>query len=119
MKKKLPPILPQDVWIADFPFEDDETQSKKRPVIVLDVDDDTCSVFSMKVTSTKPYGEFEIELFDWAEIPLDHISTADASRVVEISKSKFRKRIGRLSNDDWENVNDLHNRYLKSIGQIF
>ena len=112
-------ILPQEVWLANFPFAEDETQSKNRPVIFLDVDDETCSVFSMKVTSKKPYSEFEIELFDWAEIPLDHISTAVASQVIEISKSKFIKRIGRLSNDDWENVNDLHNRYLKSIGQIF
>ena len=109
-------ILPQDVWFADFPFAEDETRFKERPVIVLDVDDETCTVFSMKVTSTKPYSEFEIELFDWADIPLDHISTAVASDVREISKSKFRKRIGRLSDDDWINILDLHERYLKSQG---
>jgi len=117
--KILPQILPQEVWLADFPFSEDETKSKKRPVIVLRVDDETCSVFSMKVTSTEPRGEFEIELFDWSEIPLDHPSTAVASQVVEIFKSKFIKKIGILSEDDWENINDLHNRYLKSIGIFF
>lgn len=109
-------ILPQEVWFADFPFAEDETKSKDRPVIVLDVDDDHCTVFSMKVTSTKPYSEFEIEIFDWADVPLDHISTAVASDVREISKSRFRKRIGRLSNDDWNNILELHEKYLKSIG---
>ena len=31
-------ILPQEVWLANFPFAEDETQSKNRPVIVLDVE---------------------------------------------------------------------------------
>ena len=117
--KKMPQILQQEVWFAEFPFADDKQQFKERPVIVLDVDDETCSVFSMKITSRKPYDEFEIELFDWANIPLDHISTAIASQVIEIHKTNFRRKIGRLSNDDWENINDLHNRYLKSIGLNF
>lgn len=107
-------ICPQDVWFADFPFMEDETQSKKRPVIVLAVDNDTFTVLSMKITSRKPYGEFEIELHDWAEIPLHHKSTADASSVMALSRNSFIKRIGKLSNDDWENVTDLYNNYLKS-----
>ena len=111
-------ILPQEVWYADFSYREDETQSKERPVIVVDVDDETCSVFSMKVTSRKPYSEYEIELFDWADIPLPHISTADASDVRAVDKKKFRRKIGRLSDDDWDNVIDLHNQYLKSIGLI-
>ena len=104
------------MWFASFPFAEDANQFKDRPVIVLEVDEETCSVFSMKVTSRKPYGEFEIELFDWKEIPLDHISTAIASQVIEISKTKFRTKRGKLSDNDWANVLDLHEKYLKSIG---
>ena len=44
-------IQPQEVWFAEFPFAEDETQSKERPVIVLDVDGERCKVLSMKVTS--------------------------------------------------------------------
>ena len=109
-------ILPQDVWFAEFPFSEDATKSKNRPVIVIDVDNETCTVLSMKVTSRKPYSEFEIEIFDWADVPLDHISTADASNVKQIPKSNFRRKIGRLSDDDWDNVTDLFYRYLHSIG---
>ena len=111
-------IQPQEVWFANFPFEEDETQSKDRPVIVLDVNEETCAVLSMKVTSSSPYSEFEIELFDWEKIPLHNKSTADASMVLRISKERFRRRIGRLSDDDWDNVTDLYIRYLKSIGLI-
>ena len=108
-------ILPQDVWFAEFPFADDPSQSKDRPVIVLDVDDDTCKVLSMKITSSPPRSEFEIELFDWAEIPLNHKSTADASSVRFVAKDDFRRKIGRLSDDDWQNVTDLYAQYLRTI----
>lgn len=109
-------IQPKEVWFANFPFAEDETQFKDRPVIVLEVDDETCKVLSMKVTSSAPYSEFEIEIFDWEQIPLKNKSTADASSVKFILKSDFRRRIGKLSDDDWDNVTNLYIRYLKSIG---
>ena len=109
-------ILPQEVWFAEFPFEEDDTQSKDRPVIVLDVDDENCKVLSMKVTSSEPYSEFEIEIFNWADVPLHHRSTADASAVRVVLKRKFRRRIGRLSDDDWQNVTDLYIKFLQSNG---
>ena len=37
-------IYPQEVWYAEFPFEEDENIVKERPVIVLDVDDKNCMV---------------------------------------------------------------------------
>ena len=111
-------IQPQEVWFAEFPFDEDENQSKERPVIVLDVDGENCKVLSMKITSSKPRDEFEIELFDWNKIPLHHKSTAVASAVKSILKNKFRRKLGRLSDDDWDNVTDLYYRYLKSIGII-
>lgn len=111
-------IYPQEVWFAEFPFAEDETIRKERPVIVLDVDDETCKVLSMKVTSAPPYSEFEITLFDWAKIPLHHESTAVASDVRVILKEDFRRRIGRLSDDDWDNVTSLYYDYLKSIGVL-
>ena len=85
---------------------------------MLDVDDETCTVLALKVTSRKPYSEFEIELFDWAKIPLNHISTVDVTSAQAIPRTNFRRLAGSLSNDDWENVTNLYVRYLKSIGAI-
>lgn len=112
-------ILPQEVWYANFPFQEDNTQSKDRPVIVLDVDDEQCKVLSMKVKSAKPRSKFEIEIFDWAIIPLDHKSTADASSVQLIPKGQFRRKAGQLSDDDWDNVTSLYAQWLKSTGVIY
>jgi len=106
------------VWFAEFPFAEDETQSKDRPVIVLDVDDASCKALSMKINQSPPYSEFEIELFDWEKIPLHHKSTADASAVRQIPKRQFRRRIGKLSDDDWDNVTNLYVRFLKANGLI-
>ena len=111
-------IKPQEVWFAEFPFSEDETQSKDRPVIVLDVDDDEARVLSVKVTSAEPRSEFDIELFDWNKIPLHHKSTADVSSTRFILKEDFRRRIGKLSDADWENVTDLYAGYLRANGLI-
>ena len=85
-------ICLQEVWFAEFPFEEDESKTKERPVIVLAVDDDTCEVLSMKVTSAKSRSEFEIEIFDRADIPLDHKSNAVISDVRSIQKRDFRRK---------------------------
>ena len=111
-------IFPQEVWFAEFPFAEDASRSKERPVIVLQVDDGSCHVLSMKVTSSEPYGEFEITLFDWKQIPLHHESTAVASDTRVLKKSAFRRKIGKLSDDDWDNVTDLYIRWLKSEGLL-
>ena len=105
-------ILPQEVWFAEFPFEDDPSRSKDRPVIVLRADETDCVVLSMKITSRPPFSEFEIELFDWAQVPLHHSSTADASSVRYVAKEDFRRKIGRLSDDDWQNVLQLYESFL-------
>ena len=107
-------ILPQEVWFAEFPFAEDPTRSKDRPVIVLRVDENSCAVLSMKVTSTPPYSEFEIEIFDWADVPLSHKSTADAASVRYVAKDAFRRKIGRLSDADWENVLQLYESFLQA-----
>ena len=111
-------ICPQEVWFAEFSFQEDDTQTKDRPVIVIDVDGEQCKVLSMKITSTEPRSEFEIELFDWEKIPLSHKSTADASNVRLLLASSFRRKVGRLSDDDWDNVTTLYADYLRSIGVI-
>ena len=44
-------IQAQEVWFAQFPFEEDSSTFKARPVIVLDVNENECQVLSIKVTT--------------------------------------------------------------------
>ena len=107
-------IKPQEVWKAYFPFSDESGIVKYRPVIVIDVDEDSAMVLSIMITSHKPrFDEYDIELYDWADIPLDHVSTARVSRNALIPKEDFDKKIGKLTDDDWENIIDLNMRWVE------
>lgn len=59
-------------------------------------------------------GEYEIALFDWAEIPIDHLSTANIAKSRPIPFVDMDRRIGRLSSDDWENVTQLFQEYAET-----
>jgi mRNA-degrading endonuclease toxin of MazEF toxin-antitoxin module len=105
-------IEPQDVWKAWVHYEEDTDKGKYRPVIVISVNDEQATIVSVPVTSTSPRDEFDIEIFDWSSIPLDHLSTARVSKVVTIPLSDFKSKFGRISNDDWETITTLYADYI-------
>lgn len=90
-----------------------------RPVIVLDVNEQEAIVLSVMVTSSAPKGEYDIELVEWADIPLGHRSTARVSRTIQLPMMNFVRRIGRLTDDDWANVTNLYMDYLQSVEYRF
>lgn len=107
-------IKPQEVWQAYFPYKDNSGRAKFRPVIVLDVDDNEAVVLSVMVTSHKPRNdEYDIEIYDWEDVPLEHVSTARVAKNELIPKDDFNKKIGRLSDDDWDNITNLYARWLQ------
>ncbi len=118
MKKMYRKINPQEVWSAWVKYEDKPNEGKYRPVIAMAVNNDVTEVLSVPITSTEPRDEFDIEIFDWEEIPLDNLSTARISKALEIPIYDFRKRLGKLADDDWDNITDLYVEYLKSIGEL-
>ena len=50
------------VWQVNFPFDDDLTQFKPRPCVIIDID--TLEVLSIKVTTHKARDEYDIPIFD-------------------------------------------------------
>jgi hypothetical protein len=44
-------IQPQEVWLAEFPYEDDPSIKKLRPVIVLSQTDEGVTVAGLKEDS--------------------------------------------------------------------
>ena len=109
-------IKAREVWSAWVRYEDCPDEGKCRPVLVIDVDDDKAIVMSVPFTSTEPRDEYDIEVFDWAEIPLDHISTARISKTITIPVSDFLKKLGKVSDDDWDNITNLLMQYMNHYG---
>lgn len=90
--------------MAQFPFEDDPSQSKVRPVLVLAIDDESesVSVLSMKITSTPPRDQYDFILEDWALIPIDHQSTIRPAHVNALPLGNFKEFLGHVTDKDWE-----------------
>ena len=92
MRKTNQEIQPQEVWSAWVKYEENPTEGKYRPVIVISVEKDVAKVLSIPITSARPRDEYDIEVFDWQDVPLDKLSTARISKVLLIPISDFRKK---------------------------
>lgn len=109
-------IKEREVWSAWVRYENRPDEGKCRPVLVIDVDGDKAVVMSVPFTSAEPRDEYDIEAFDWAKIPLDHVSIARISKTIVILVSDFLKKLGKVSDDDWDNITNLLMQYMEHYG---
>lgn len=107
-------ILEGDVWLVNFPLEEDPTQFLPRPVVVLNVE--TLEVLSVKVTKTDPrdYDDYDTPIVYWQEANLRFKSTARVSKTIYIKKSQFKHKIGTLHQDDLFLVQNLFIAFIQS-----
>ena len=89
-----------EIWFAKFPFEEDPSIEKERPVIILNVD--PLEVLSVKVTSHKIRNEdeYDIAIEHWQEAGLRKPSVARISKAMFLDNNKFEYKIGTLHDDD-------------------
>ncbi len=89
-----------EVWLAKVKFEDDPTEAKLRPVLVIDLQ--RVYFISLKVTTHEPrpcyYGEYPLQ--KWQAAGLDKPSTVRVSKRLQLIERDFVKKIGRLHPND-------------------
>ena len=112
---------PQEIWYANYPYEDNLSVQEDRPVLVLSSDKDNVLFMSMKITknldrySKKISGDnrnnYDIPLWNWREEGLKYPSVARVDKIMTIPKEQFRRKIGDISRSDWRNIE----RELKRI----
>jgi hypothetical protein len=102
-----------EVWFVEFPFEEDNTKTTNRPVIVLD--ENTLGVLSVKITKHVPRKEdlYDVPILYWKEANLRLSSTARVSKVVLLSPDNFIFKIGELHQDDLERIESMYQKYLR------
>ena len=95
---------PWEIWWAIVKFEDDPTQSKRRPVLV--VSDKTAFIISLKITHHEPRAEFdgEYRVIRWQESGLTQPSTIRYSKKLKLFESDFVGQIGKLHPTDIQNL---------------
>lgn len=82
-----------DVYIADVPFED-IMESKVRPVVIVD-DSIVATIDCIKLTSHPPRsGEYALKY--WKEAGLHKPTTVRLSKVLSLSPTNLKTRIGSL-----------------------
>ena len=93
-----------EVWYAQFPYEEDPTIIKERPVIILNVE--TLQCLSVKVTShdTRDEDEFDTPIVYWREAGLKRPSVARISKTMRLDKEKFVNKKGILHVDDRQTI---------------
>ncbi|MEG0426190.1 MAG: type II toxin-antitoxin system PemK/MazF family toxin [Cetobacterium sp.] len=95
------PMLKGEVWLAEFPFEEDPNQSKIRPVVILDNGNlEHLKVLSVKITSKFARDEYDVPLLYWQQAKLRFPSIARTSKFMYLPKSVFKYRLGDLHDDD-------------------
>lgn len=104
-----------EVWYAKFPYEEDSSIIKERPVIILDVD--TLECLSVKVTShdVRDEDEFDTPIKYWKEAGLKRPSVARISKVMNLSKNRFVNRKGMLHDEDRIVIAERFMEYMNQL----
>lgn len=94
-----------DVYLVNFPF-DEINKSKIRPAIIIDPSH--IAILCIYVTSKDKENPFSIEITDWQQAGLASESWARIDRVVPIDEYNIIKRLGTLSNNDFQKITALY-----------
>ncbi|MDO4562234.1 MAG: type II toxin-antitoxin system PemK/MazF family toxin [Clostridia bacterium] len=81
-----------ELWFADFPYEEDNTIVKSRPVIILNVE--PLEVLSVKVTSqqSRNSDKYDMPIVHWQYAGLKKPSVARISKTMFLDKNNFTKK---------------------------
>lgn len=101
-----------EIWFADFPYEEDNTITKQRPVIILSVE--PLRVLSVKVTSQNARTEdkYDIPIVNWKYAGLKKPSVARVSKTMFLDKQNFLTKIGILHDNDKSSILSKYEEYL-------
>jgi len=93
---------PGEAVLILFPFTDG-AGARQRPALVL-MDSGDADLLLARVTTQPCQTAFDCPLVDWAEAGLKAPSWARLHKLATLSKELVRKRLGSVSNADWEQV---------------
>lgn len=107
-----------EVWLVEFPLEENPERTLNRPVVVLD--ENLLGVLSVKITKHKVRREdpYDTPIIYWEEASLRLASTARVSKVTLLNKDSFIFKIGDLHKDVLNRIKDMYKKFLSDNGAI-
>ncbi len=101
------------IWFASFPFEEDPSVTKNRPVIVLNVE--PLEVLSVKLTTQRARDAYDVPLQHNEYAGLHKPSVARVSKTMILTPDKFIKLIGELHDEDKAAILEAYARYIEML----
>jgi len=106
-------IKPGEIYLVSFPFENDPTQQKIRPVAVLRTG--KTKVVGIEITSHAPRDSFDVSIEKWEQSHLDKQSTARASKQHAFLKTELLYKVGDLDYKDLINIEKAYVQYQRDF----
>ena len=103
-----------DIWLADFPYEENPKKFSSRPIVVLSVQ--PLVILAVKVTKHLPRSSdpYDVTIVEWKQSGLRYPSTARVSKTMSLSYSNFICKLGVLDYRDQENISNMFIKFINN-----
>ena len=113
--------LPVETFVSgtivqvDFPYRDKD-ESKSRPAVVMDFDENVTHVILLQVTSHEPRTQYDYEITVYEDTGLSkEPSVVRCNCVYTIPNDQLLQKIGILTRNDLLGVELLYNQALEDV----
>ncbi len=97
-----------EIWYAFFAYEDDPTQGKERPVLVIPNGN---FIRALKITSSNPRTVYDYQIINYHQAGLSTASVVRLDKELPLFESDLINRKGRLHPVDISNIKNLMSQY--------
>ncbi|EJR29729.1 MULTISPECIES: type II toxin-antitoxin system PemK/MazF family toxin [Bacillus cereus group] len=102
------------IYYIDKAFEDDPSQSKRRPAIIVDIDEQNDTIYTLVATTSqgrkdppKHYDQFKHPIINWRKSGFTEPSWALCYSVVELPKEALLDFVGTMDDRDYDRLLDF------------
>lgn len=100
-----------EIWRANVRFEDNPSQSKERPVLIINPESENKIAYALScyVTSKppRPNDPMDYDIKKWSEAGLDCPSTIRLNKRFEVKKSSLIVKVGMLKTIDILKITEI------------
>lgn len=95
-----------EIWLVDMSFED-SIESKIRPVLVIEVEDNLIVVGKMTTHEPRDNYQYEYAMIDWKGAGLHRPTTLRLSQIIKYEPTCFIKKLGHVQPVDQISISNM------------
>ncbi|MCM3616661.1 type II toxin-antitoxin system PemK/MazF family toxin [Sutcliffiella horikoshii] len=102
------------IYYINKEYDDDPEQSKRRPAIIVDIDEENNKVYTLVATTSKGkknpetyHDQFKHPIYNWRRAGLTEPSWALCLTQLELHQSALLEYVGELEDQDYDRLLDF------------